>query len=169
MKYVLTVLTLSLFLWGCGKKGETIGQAEGRALLLSEDTHFIGVPGYNIFIGKLDEAPEQPYKWTMKNVRLNRIENGELIQRTRADHGEVKYFPKEKRYEFRLFDTKGSVRSDKLSMIFGGSDDDSQSANNDVVETPDGGTEWMPWSAGEIILPIDLADMEKSVRPKPMK
>jgi lipopolysaccharide export LptBFGC system permease protein LptF len=139
------------------------------ATLLSEKTFVTEVPGHVIYIETLDRDPEVPNKWNLKNVMLNRIENNELIQRTRADRGEVEYFPKEKRYVFRLFDTKGSVRSDKLSLIFGGEPEESNSTTNAVVEAPapSEGPEWMPWAGHEIVVPIDLAQMEKRIfKPK---
>ena len=144
------------------------------ATLLSEKTFVTEVPGHVIYIETLDRDPESPHKWILKNVMLNRIENNELIQRTRADRGEVKYFPKEKRYVFRLFDTKGSVRSDKLSLIFGGEPEETNATidaptTNSVVEapTPSEGPEWMPWAGHEIVVPIDLAQMEKRIfKPK---
>ena len=141
------------------------------ATLLSENTFVTEVPGYVIYIETLEEDLEEPYKWTMENVMLNRIEGNEMIQRTRAKRGEVEYFPREKRYLFRLFDTKGSVRSDKLGLVFGGSNDP-QSATNAVPDEDDPppaseGPEWMPWSGQEIVLPIDLATIERKVfKPK---
>ena len=144
------------------------------ATLLSEKTFVTEVPGHVIYIETLDRDPESPHKWILKNVMLNRIENNELIQRTRADRGEVEYFPAEKRYVFRLFETKGSVRSDKLSLIFGGEPEETNATTdtpttNSVVETPSPSTgpEWMPWAGHEVVVPIDLAQMEKRIfKPK---
>lgn len=144
------------------------------ATLLSEKTFVTEVPGHVIYIETLDRDPEASHKWILKNVMLNRIENNELIQRTRADRGEVEYFPKEKRYVFRLFDTKGSVRSDKLSLIFGGEPEEANATidaptTNSIVEAPapSEGPEWMPWAGQEIVVPIDLAQMEKRIfKPK---
>ena len=133
------------------------------ATLLSEKTFVTEVPGHVIYIETLDRDPESPHKWILKNVMLNRIENNELIQRTRADRGEVEYFPKEKRYVFRLFETKGSVRSDKLSLIFGGEPEET----NATIDAPSEEPEWMPWAGHEIVVPIDLAQMEKRIfKPK---
>ena len=137
------------------------------ATLLSENTFVTEVPGYVIYIEKLDIDTEQPNKWIMQNVMLNRIEGDELIQRTRAQRGEVEYFPEEKRYLFKLLDTTGSVRSDKISLIFGGGEDGSDDQNSSAPPEEQGPVEWMPWSGMEIVLPIDLAAMEKRVfKPK---
>ena len=127
------------------------------ATLLSENTFVTEVPGHVIYIGKLDKDPEQPHKWTMRNILLNRVEDGELIQRTRSAHGEVEYLATEKRYIFRLFKAQVNIRSDKLSSVFGG-----ESVESDP-ETP----EWMPMAGGEIVLPIELATMEQRIfKPK---
>ena len=140
------------------------------ATLLSENTFVTEVPGHVIYIGKLDKAPEQPHKWTMKNILLNRIEDGELIQRIRAARGEVEYLDAEKRYIFRLFDAQMNIRSDKLSVIFGGDPEESNPDTNGSAETPPSfpeTPEWMPMAGGEIVLPIELAEMEKRIfKPK---
>ena len=140
------------------------------ATLLSENTFVTEVPGHVIYIGKLDKDPEQPHKWTMKNILLNRIEDGELIQRIRAARGEVEYLDAEKRYIFRLFDAQMNIRSDKLAVIFGGDPVESNPDTNGSAETPPSfpeTPEWMPMAGGEIVLPIELAEMEKRIfKPK---
>ena len=140
------------------------------ATLLSENTFVTEVPGHVIYIGKLDKNPEQPHKWTMKNILLNRIEDGDLIQRIRAARGEVEYLDAEKRYIFRLFDAQMNIRSDKLSVIFGGDPEESNPDTNGSAETPPSfpeTPEWMPMAGGEIVLPIELAEMEKRIfKPK---
>ena len=140
------------------------------ATLLSENTFVTEVPGHVIYIGKLDKDPEQPHKWMMKNILLNRIEDGELIQRIRAARGEVEYLDAEKRYIFRLFDAQMNIRSDKLSVIFGGDPEESNPDTNGSAETPPSfpeTPEWMPMAGGEIVLPIELAEMEKRIfKPK---
>ena len=140
------------------------------ATLLSENTFVTEVPGHVIYIGKLDKNPEQPHKWTMKNILLNRIEDGDLIQRIRAARGEVEYLDAEKRYIFRLFDAQMNIRSDKLSVIFGGDPEESNPDTNGSGETQPSFSEtpeWMPMAGGEIVLPIELAEMEKRIfKPK---
>ena len=140
------------------------------ATLLSENTFVTEVPGHVIYIGKLDKNPEQPHKWTMKNILLNRIEDGDLIQRIRAARGEVEYLDAEKRYIFRLFDAQMNIRSDKLSVIFGGDPEETNPDTNGSAETPPSfpeTPEWMPMAGGEIVLPIELAEMEKRIfKPK---
>jgi lipopolysaccharide export LptBFGC system permease protein LptF len=140
------------------------------ATLLSENTFVTEVPGHVIYIGKLDKDPEQPHKWTMKNILLNRIDDGDLIQRIRAARGEVEYLDAEKRYIFRLFDAQMNIRSDKLSVIFGGDPEESNPDTNGSAETQPSfpeTPEWMPMAGGEIVLPIELAEMEKRIfKPK---
>jgi lipopolysaccharide export LptBFGC system permease protein LptF len=140
------------------------------ATLLSENTFVTEVPGHVIYIGKLNKDPEHPHEWTMKNILLNRIEGGELIQRIRAARGEVEYLEKEKRYIFRLFEAQMNVRSDKLSVIFGGEPEESNPNTNGLAETPPSfpeTPEWMPMAGGEIVLPIELTEMEKRIfKPK---
>jgi lipopolysaccharide export LptBFGC system permease protein LptF len=140
------------------------------ATLLSENTFVTEVPGHVIYIENLNRDSERPHKWMMENILLNRIEDGELIQRIRSARGEVEYLAKEKRYVFRLFDAQMNVRSDKLSIIFGGESEKSNHDSNDSAEaspsfpkTP----EWMPMAGGEIVLPIELGAMEKRIfKPK---
>ena len=140
------------------------------AKLLSANTFVTEVPGHVIYIGKLDKDPEQPHKWSMNNILLNRIADGELIQRIRAARGEVEYFSSEKRYVFRLFEAQMNIRSDKLSVIFGDDPEESNPDTNGSAETPPSfpeTPEWMPMAGGEIVLPIELAEMEKRIfKPK---
>ena len=145
------------------------------ATLLSENTFITEVPGHVIYIGNLDKDPEQPHKWTMRNILLNRVEDGELIQRTRATRGEVEYLATDKRYIFRLFEAQVNIRSDKLSAVFGGDPKESNltsnhSNTNGLTETPvyfPKSPEWMPMAGGEIVLPIELTEMEKHIfKPK---
>ena len=140
------------------------------ATLLSENTFVTEVPDHVIYIGKLDKDPKQPHKWSMNNILLNRIEDGELIQRIRAAHGDVEFLAAEKRYIFRLFEAQMNIRSDKLSIIFGGDSEESNPDTNGSAETPPSfpeTPEWMPMAGGEIVLPIELAEMEKRIfKPK---
>ena len=140
------------------------------ATLLSENTFVTEVPGHVIYIENLNKDSEHPHEWTMENILLNRIEDGELIQRIRSARGEVEYLAKEKRYVFRLFDAQMNVRSDKLSVIFGGESEESNHDSNGPAEASPSFSEtpeWMPMAGGEIVLPIELAAMEKRIfKPK---
>ena len=140
------------------------------ATLLSENTFVKEVPDHVIYIGKLDKDLEQTHKWTMQNILLNRIEDGELIQRIRAARGDVEFLAAEKRYIFRLFEAQMNIRSDKLSVIFGGKTVGSETDSNGLIEDPPSfpeTPEWMPMAGGEIVLPIELAEMEKRIfKPK---
>ena len=92
------------------------------AKLLSANTFISEVPGYVIYIGELEQGTDER-RWEMKRILLNRIENGELIQRTRAARGEVSYDPRSKQYLFRLINAQVNVRADKLGTVFGGEDE----------------------------------------------
>jgi len=153
--------------------------------LLSENTFVTEVPDHVIYIGQLERDTANPHHWTMQNILLNRMDQGELIQRTRAARGEVEYNEATKQFIFRLIEAQVNVRADKLSVIFGGSDEPEEEetspeapATNSVttkdVPEPEieaqpfpSAPEWMPMAGGEIILPITMADMEKRVfKPK---
>mgnify|MGYP001161322999 FL=1 len=153
--------------------------------LLSENTFVTEVPDHVIYIGQLERDTANPHHWTMQNILLNRMDQGELIQRTRAARGEVEYNEATKQFIFRLIEAQVNVRADKLSVIFGGSDEPEEEetppeapATNSVTtnDVPEPETEaqpfpsapeWMPMAGGEIILPITMADMEKRVfKPK---
>ena len=154
------------------------------AKLLSANTFVTEVPGYVIYIGELEQGADDRH-WQMKRILLNRIEDGELIQRTRAARGEVSYDSAAKQYLFRLINAQVNVRADKLETMFGGDDPDNEgkepvpagtdhsAVTNTSSETeiepnpfPDS-PEWMPMAGGEIVLPITLADMEKQTfKPK---
>ena len=91
--------------------------------MLSENTFVTEVPDHVIYIGQLERDTANPHRWTMQNILLNRMDQGELIQRTRAARGEVEYNEATKQFIFRLIEAQVNVRSDKLSVIFGGSDE----------------------------------------------
>ncbi|MBC8324176.1 MAG: LptF/LptG family permease [Verrucomicrobia subdivision 3 bacterium] len=156
------------------------------AKLLSANTFVTEVPGYVIYIGELEQGADERH-WHMKRILLNRIEDGELIQRTRAARGEVSYDSKNKQYLFRLIDAQVNVRADKLGIVFGGNDEggesEPQSTNNSAATHSTNSTsetetkaepnpfpdspDWMPMAGGEIILPITLAEISKqSFKPK---
>ncbi len=152
------------------------------AKLLSANTFVTEVPGYVIYIGELEPSADE-HHWRMKSILLNRIENGELIQRTRAARGEVNYDPANQQYLFRLMNAQVNMRGDKLGTLYGGEDDPpeetppetEEAATNTattnslaVDETPfPKSPDWMPMAGGEIILPITLKDMGKrSFKPK---
>jgi lipopolysaccharide export system permease protein len=151
------------------------------AKLLSANTFVTEVPGYVIYIGELAQGADERH-WHMKRILLNRIEDGELIQRTRAARGEVSYDSTNKKYLFRLIDAQVNVRADKLETVFGGKEPETTNApatTNNATATnavpepeealnafPDS-PEWMPMAGGEIILPITLAEMSKQTfKPK---
>ena len=153
--------------------------------LLSENTFVTEVPDHVIYIGQLERNTANPHHWTMRNILLNRMDQDELIQRTRAARGEVEYDEATEQFIFRLIEAQVNVRADKLSVIFGGSDEPEEEetspeapATNSVTtnDVPEPETEaqpfpsapeWMPMAGGEIILPITMADMEKRVfKPK---
>jgi len=137
------------------------------AALLTENTFVTEVPDHVIYIDQLDQNKTDPNQWTMQNILLNRIENGELIQRTRAARGEVGYDEKTKQFMFRLFDAQVDVRADKLSTIFGGTDQTGTPNETNSTSTEEASPEWMPMAGGELMLPIALTDMEKRIfKPK---
>ena len=86
--------------------------------MLSENTFVTEVPDHVIYIGQLERDTANPHHWTMQNILLNRMDQGELIQRTRAARGEVEYNEATKQFIFRLIEAQVNVRSDKLSVIF---------------------------------------------------
>ena len=150
------------------------------AKLLSANTFVTEVPGYVIYIGELEQGTDER-NWQMKRILLNRIEDGELIQRTRAARGEVSYDPESKQYLFRLINAQVNVRADKLGTVFGGEDPGGEptitnnAATTNTVPEPEeeepdlfpDSPEWMPMSGGEIVLPITLADLgRQSFKPK---
>ncbi len=137
------------------------------AALLSENTFVTEVPDHVIYIDRLDQNETNPNQWMMQNILLNRIENGELIQRTRAARGEVGYNDETKQFTFRLFEAQVDVRSDKLSTIFGGTNEDETPNETNSTSQEEVSPEWMPMAGGEIVLPIALSDMEKRIfKPK---
>ena len=153
--------------------------------LLSENTFVTEVPDHVIYIGQLERDTANPHHWSMQNILLNRMDQGELIQRTRAARGEVEYDEATKQFIFRLIEAQVNVRADRLSVIFGASDEPEEeetppeapatnSVTTNAVPEPEteaqpfpSAPEWMPMVGGEIILPIAMADMEKRVfKPK---
>lgn len=153
--------------------------------LLSENTFVTEVPDHVIYIGQLERDTANPHHWSMQNILLNRMDQGELIQRTRAARGEVEYDEATKQFIFRLIEAQVNVRADRLSVIFGVSDEPEEeetppeapatnSVTTNAVSEPEteaqpfpSAPEWMPMVGGEIILPIAMADMEKRVfKPK---
>ena len=135
--------------------------------LLTENTFVTEVPDHVIYIDRLDQNKTDPSQWTMQNILLNRIENGELIQRTRAARGEVGYDAKTKQFTFRLFEAQVDVRADKLSTIFGGTDQTEEPNGPNSTSNDEVSPEWMPMAGGEIILPIAITDLEKRLfKPK---
>ena len=166
------------------------------AKLLSENTFVTEVPGYVIYIGELEQGEQgaDAGHWQMKKILLNRIEDGELIQRTRAAQGDVSYDPVKKQYLFRLINAQVNVRADKMGTVFGGKDSEPEPATNNTASNAPASTnlppthhvptnaitgpdeesnlfpdtpEWMPMAGGEIILPITLAEMGQQVfKPK---
>ena len=133
--------------------------------LLAENTFVTEVPNYVIYIRELDRDPAQPNRWSMNHVLLNRLQDGELIQRTRALRGEVEFNESAKQFVFRLFDAQVNVRADKIGVVFG-DDQDASSPPDDNASAPES-IEWMPMAGGEIELPITLAAMEQSMfKPK---
>ena len=113
-----------------------------------------------IYIDRLDQNKTDPSQWTMQNILLNRIENGEMIQRTRAARGEVGYDAKTKQITFRLFEAQVDVRADKLSTIFGGTDQTEEPNETNATSNEEASPEWMPMAGGEIILPIAITDLD---------
>ena len=153
--------------------------------LLSENTFVTEVPDHVIYIGQLERDTANPHHWSMQNILLNRMDQGELIQRTRAARGEVEYDEATKQFIFRLIEAQVNVRADRLSVIFAVSDEPEEeetppeapatnSVTTNAVSEPEteaqpfpSAPEWMPMVGGEIILPIAMADMEKRVfKPK---
>ena len=135
--------------------------------LLAENTFVTEVPGHVIYIGQLSQNETDPHQWTMQNIIINRVENGELIQRTRASRGEVGYDKKTKQFTFRLFEAQVNVRSDKLSILFGEMNDPEKANENITPAKEEESPEWIPMAGGEIILPVSLLDLENRIyRPK---
>ena len=135
--------------------------------LLTENTFVTEVPDHVIYIGQLDQDKTDPHHWTMRNIMINRVENGELIQRTRAARGEVGYDKKTKQFVFRLFEAQVNVRADKLSVLFGGADETEKANENIAPVKQEESPEWIPMAGGEMILPVALSDMENRIyKPK---
>ena len=135
--------------------------------LLAENTFVTEVPGHVIYIGQLSQDKADPNQWTMQNIMINRVENGELIQRTRAARGKVGYNKNTKQFLFRLLEAQVNVRSDKLSILFGEMNEPEKANENTAPVKEEESPEWIPMAGGEIILPVALSDIENRIyRPK---
>lgn len=153
--------------------------------LLSANTFVTEVPDHVIYIGQLQRDEANPHQWSMQNIMLNRMDQGELIQRTRAERGEVEYDEDTKQFMFRLIEAQVNVRADKLSVIFGGSEESEDETSPPETPATNGvnsethaptepeanpfpaAPEWIPMAGGEILLPIAMEEMEKRVfKPK---
>ena len=71
--------------------------------LLMEKTFISDFPGYVIYIGKRKGDD-------VENVVIHRIEDGELVQRTRANKGKIKFDSEKRQYLFDLFDAQITLR-----------------------------------------------------------
>lgn len=71
--------------------------------LLMEKTFISDFPGYVIYIGKRKGDD-------VENVVIHRIEDGELVQRTRATRGKIKFDAEKRQYLFDLFDAQITLR-----------------------------------------------------------
>ncbi len=79
-----------------------LGFQQPNALLM-EKTFISDFPGYVIYIGKRKGDD-------VENVVIHRIEDGELVQRTRATKGKIKFDEKKRQYLFDLFDAQITLR-----------------------------------------------------------
>ena len=137
--------------------------------ILTENTFVTEVPGHVIYIGQLDKDRSNSSRWIMHNILLNRIEHGELIQRTRATHGEVSYDQETKEFMFILFEAQVDIRADKFSTVFGSEDgtDDTTAPSTKETDSISAPPEWMPMAGGEIMVSLKLNDMENQLfKPK---
>ena len=71
--------------------------------LLMEKTFISDFPGYVIYIGKRKGDD-------VENVVIHRLEDGELVQRTRATRGKIKFDAEKRQYLFDLFDAQITLR-----------------------------------------------------------
>lgn len=110
-----------------------LGKADPTAFLV-ENSFLTDLPGYVVYIGKKRGD-------NLENILLNRLEGGELIQRTRAPRGQVIYDATRNQYLFRLFDAQIAIRSNE-----------SVGATN----APPVFGEWETPAAGELTIAVDF-------------
>ena len=76
---------------------------QNPSALLREKTFISEFPGYVIYLGKLKGEDAE-------NIVINRIENTELVQRTRASKGKITYDAAKQQYLFLLFNAQNTIR-----------------------------------------------------------
>ncbi|GDY23390.1 hypothetical protein LBMAG56_47370 [Verrucomicrobiota bacterium] len=79
-----------------------LGFQQPNALLM-EKTFISDFPGYVIYLGKRKGDD-------VENVVIHRIEDGELVQRTRATRGKIKFDAEKRQYLFDLLDAQLTLR-----------------------------------------------------------
>ena len=132
--------------------------------LLREKTFISEFPGYVIYLGKLKGEDAE-------NIVINRIENTELVQRTRASKGKITYDATKQQYLFLLFDAQNTIRVHRTptpphatttSAAALTSTNSANAANTTattnvpvppVAQTED---DWEVISFGEITVPVDF-------------
>ncbi len=110
-----------------------LGKADPTAFLV-ENSFLTDLPGYVVYVGK--KRGEH-----LENVLLNRLEGGELVQRTRAPRGQVKYDAASNRYLFRLFDAQIALRTRE---------------SDGATNAPPSFGEWETPAAGELTIAVDF-------------
>ena len=110
-----------------------LGKADPTAFLV-ENSFLTDLPGYVVYIGK--KRGEH-----LENILLNRLEGGELVQRTRAVRGQVAYDAAHNRYLFRLFDAQIAIRSRE---------------SGGATNAPPIFGEWETPAAGELTIAVDF-------------
>ena len=126
--------------------------------LLREKTFISDFPGYVIYLGKLKGEDAE-------NIVINRIENTELVQRTRASRGTIKFDPAKQQYLFHLFEAQNTLRirhTRPPAILTNAPPATAQSSNAPVSAktppptTPDPEDDWEVISFGEITVPVDF-------------
>ena len=136
---------------------------QNPSALLREKTFISEFPGYVIYLGKLKGEDAE-------NIVINRIENTELVQRTRASKGKITYDAAKQQYLFLLFNAQNTIRVHRTptpphvtTSAAALSSTNSASATNTTATTnvpvpPVAQTEddWEVISFGEITVPVDF-------------
>ncbi len=110
-----------------------LGKSDPTAFLV-ENSFLTDLPGYVVYIGKKRGD-------MLENVLLNRIEGGELVQRTRAVRGRVTYDDARNQYLFRLFDAQIALRTREPGA---------------TTNAPPVFGEWETPAAGELSIAVDF-------------
>ncbi len=131
--------------------------------LLREKTFISEFPGYVIYLGKLKGEDAE-------NIVINRIENTELVQRTRATKGKITYDAAKQQYLFLLYDAQNTIRVHRTptqphaahnapaltSTNAAGATNTTAATNAPVPPAAQIEDDWEVISFGEITVPVDF-------------